>query len=304
MKTTLLTILVIYIFNLGLSNKVASTTKERISHDILSAGNKEPQRLTSRKLTPDKSCFTFDGKVICLNNGISEKKADVNSAGKIITRYTGTNSTGDLNGDGKNDMIVILTQETGGSGTFYYAAVISSENNKYRGSNAVFLGDRIKIKRIEIDKGVAVISYLGHPKNESMASNPTKEFSMKLQFKSGVLSAEPENDSYAGKKWKWDKTVLNNDKIIVPKQKEAFTVIFTDDGKISITTDCNLYSGNCKVEKGKLLLGPLMSTRKYCEGSQEEVFIKFIGEVDSIFIDENNKLILQLKSDGGSMIFN
>ena len=43
------------------------------------------------------------------------------SASRIVTRYFGSEVRGDLNGDGREDVAFLLTQQSGGSGTFFYA---------------------------------------------------------------------------------------------------------------------------------------------------------------------------------------
>ena len=128
---------------------------------------------STRRLKPQKSGFIIDGKLIKLKKGVSEIRIDKSSASKIVTKYTGMNAKGDLNSDSAGDMAVILTQETGGSGTFYYVAVISSKNKRYTGSNAIFLGDRIKVDRVVIEDGAVVVNYLDRNISEPMNEEPT-----------------------------------------------------------------------------------------------------------------------------------
>ena len=96
---------------------------------------------------------------------------------------------------------------------------------------------------------------------------------------------------------------MNNGDVTTPKEIETFSLIFNEEGKIAITTDCNSYNGSYEIVNDKLLLGPLMSTRMHCEDSQEDIFINFINAVDSLLISDDQKLILMLKFDSGSLIF-
>src|SRR3990167_3443169 len=58
--------------------------------------------------------------------------------------YFGNEVKTDLDGDGIPDLAFLLTQESGGSGTFFYlVGAIQTPNNTYKGTHAVFLGDRI-----------------------------------------------------------------------------------------------------------------------------------------------------------------
>ena len=67
--------------------------------------------------------FSIDGESISLVDGASEMLITPGSPLKVVTKYFGNEATGDLNGDGKMDVVFLVTQETGGSGVFYYALV-------------------------------------------------------------------------------------------------------------------------------------------------------------------------------------
>jgi len=200
-------------------------------------------------------------------------------------------------------MAIILSQQSGGNEIRYYASVISSEKGKYKSSNTVFIGDRINVYTLELNNGNIRMEFADLPKEDTMVFAPTVLLSKILKFESGVLSEKQNDISIIGYLWKWEKTLMNNGKSIVPNKENTFSLFFGDDGKIDITTDCNTFSGMHKISDNKLTLGPLKSTRKFCEGSQEDIFIKSLNEVDSWFINEKQQLILQLKFDSRSIIF-
>src|SRR5688572_21718668 len=60
--------------------------------------------------------YRIDDVSVELTNGIAEVEAAPGSASKITTRYFGNEYTTDLNNDGREDVVFLLTQETGGSG--------------------------------------------------------------------------------------------------------------------------------------------------------------------------------------------
>lgn len=105
------------------------------------------------------------------------------------------------------------------------------------------------------------------------------------------------------KTWTWLKTTYNNDTEVTPKNVEAFTLNFNTDGTFSATTDCNSIGGNYSTEDNKISLGEMMSTQMYCEGSQEQEFSSMLREVQSSFFTSKGQLILELKFDTGSIIF-
>lgn len=127
--------------------------------------------------------YIIDGKPIKLTNGLSEIEDTSGSATKIITRYFDNEVTHDLNGDSKEDVVFLLTQETGGSGLFYYVVAALNTENGYVGSHALFLGDRISPQNIHMDEGetamgtnrenVIVVNYFVRQPDKPFTAEPS-----------------------------------------------------------------------------------------------------------------------------------
>jgi len=101
--------------------------------------------------------YTIEGRPITLANGLSEIETTPGSATKIVTRYFGNEVKHDLNDDGREDVAFLLTQETGGSGTFFYFVAALNTPTGYIGSHAVFLGDRIAPQTTHMDEGTTSV---------------------------------------------------------------------------------------------------------------------------------------------------
>ena len=127
---------------------------------------------TTEKSHKDIS-YNIEGESFLLKDGYSEETVLLNSASKIITRYFGNEAVGDLNGDGKEDVAFLLTQETGGSGVFYYVVVALKTNTGYKGTNAIFLGDRIAPQTTEIKDGVLIVNYADRNIDDPMTTQPS-----------------------------------------------------------------------------------------------------------------------------------
>ena len=148
------------------------------------------------KNTPDQSIFdgrnssfTIDGVKVILKIGISEIKI-VDSASKIITRYFGNESYGDLNGDGLEDVAFLITQETGGSGIFYYAVVALKTATSYKTTNAFFIGDRIAPQTTEINTSAKelYVNFAERKPSEPMTTQPSQGATLYLKVTpAGVL---------------------------------------------------------------------------------------------------------------------
>jgi hypothetical protein len=97
----------------------------------------------------------MEGQITTLENGI---------------RYFGNDAIGDLNGDRTEDVAFLLTRSSGGSGTFYYVVVALKTANGYRGTNAMFLGDRIAPQTTEIRNGEIIVNYADRKSGEPMTT--------------------------------------------------------------------------------------------------------------------------------------
>jgi hypothetical protein len=71
------------------------------------------------------------------------------------------------------DAVLFILQDPGGSGTFFYVAAALQKSGMYRGTNAVFLGDRISPQTIKIQKGMILVNYADRRPDEPMAAPPS-----------------------------------------------------------------------------------------------------------------------------------
>ncbi len=104
-----------------------------------------------------------------------------------------------------------------------------------------------------------------------------------------------------GNTWVWQETAYGN-AILIPTNKNKFTITFGTDGKISGTTDCNSYFGSTTFgSDGFIQFGPLGMTKMACVNSQESTFINDLQTVTNYSI--NNTGILVLKKGSTTMYF-
>jgi len=131
--------------------------------------------------------YVIDGKSVKLIDGYSETEVTPGSAVKIITRYFGNELFTDLDGDGDDDVAFIVTQETGGSGTFYYAVAALNTENRYVGSDGYLLGDRVAPQSTNVSpnprhKNVVVFNYADRAPDEPMSTRPSVGKSVYLKI--------------------------------------------------------------------------------------------------------------------------
>lgn len=143
--------------------------------------------------------YIIDGKNVSLKNGVSEVEAMPGSASKITTKYFGNEASGDLNDDGINDAAFILTQDSGGSGTFYYVVAAIKTGDGYIGTNGILLGDRISPQTTEIRNGYLIINYADRAENEPMVARPSIGKSKYLVVENSNLVETPIYIEYPAK---------------------------------------------------------------------------------------------------------
>ena len=123
--------------------------------------------------------FTIDGKSLTINSSTDG------------LTYFGNEATGDLNGDGDEDVAFLVTQSPGGSGTFYYVVVALKTPTGYAGTNAVLLGDRIAPQTLQIKKGELVVNYADRALTDPMTTKPSIGVSKYLHVVDGKLVEKP-----------------------------------------------------------------------------------------------------------------
>jgi hypothetical protein len=105
------------------------------------------------------------------------------------TKYFGNEAKGDLNGDGIPDVAFLVTQQPGGSGTFYYVVVaLGQPEGQYLSTNGVLLGDRIAPQTTEISNGTLIVNYADRNPDEPMVTPPSVAVSKYFTVSGSQLS--------------------------------------------------------------------------------------------------------------------
>jgi heat shock protein HslJ len=268
-------------------------------------------------ISPKHATYMIDGIATTLIDGVATTSARPDSSSILTTRYFGNEALMDLNGDSREDVIFLLTQEGGGSGNFYYVVAALNTETGYIGSHALFLGDRIAPQTTEVSmnpahKGVFVINYADRAKGEPMTAKPSVGVSRYFKLDVNTMQigevaqdfegeADPSRMTLEMTDWKWEQTVNANGVVVTPKKPGVFSLSFKA-GSVSVKTDCNSMGGTYVADDGSLSFGNMMSTMMYCEGSQETEFSAMLGEVVGYRFTSKGELILS-KQGGGTMTF-
>jgi hypothetical protein len=149
--------------------------------------------------------YVIEGQRITLADGLAEAETSPGSASRIVTRYFGNELKTDLNDDGRDDVVFLLTQQRGGSGTFFYAVAALNTEAGYLGSDGYLLGDRIApqttaMSRNPRHKNVIVVDYDDRRSDEPMTAQPSvgKSVFLKLDAETvrwGIVTPDFEGES-------------------------------------------------------------------------------------------------------------
>ncbi len=131
--------------------------------------------------------YSIEGETVVLKNGEYESEAAPGSVEKITTQFFGNEVKADFNADGKEDVAFILTQDGGGTGIFYYVVAALKTDTGYKGTNGIFLGDRIAPQTTEFKNGMIVVNYADRKPGEPFSTDPSVGVSKYLKVTGGTL---------------------------------------------------------------------------------------------------------------------
>jgi hypothetical protein len=90
------------------------------------------------------------------------------------TQFFGNEVQADINGDGLTDVAFLITEQPGGSGTFFYlVGALKQRDGSYIGTQAMLIGDRIAPQTTEFKNGLVIINYADRGPTESMSTKPS-----------------------------------------------------------------------------------------------------------------------------------
>lgn len=163
-----------------------------LSRDTAPASN-QPQVNTPQtnegnfQPNPSNATFTFADGPITLSGGRVERSVEPGSSFIEEIVLLDDIAYGDINDDNREDAVVLLARFGGGSGTFIYVGAYLSGPVTYRGSNTVFVGDRIIPTSLSIQNGIITINYLDRSPDQAFSEEPNVPSSLELVYTNGQL---------------------------------------------------------------------------------------------------------------------
>jgi len=148
--------------------------------------------VTSSVAPPDPSNATFkiERDTVALVNGRAEREAAPGSATKVTTTLADQRVSGDVDGDGRLDTVVVLIYQPGGSGTFFYVAALLNAIGGVTTTPAVVLGDRIKVTGVKLDGRTILVDVLDRTAAQPLTESPSIASIKRFVVDRGALVAQ------------------------------------------------------------------------------------------------------------------
>lgn len=208
---------------------------------------------------------------------------------------------GDLNGDGKDDAVVLLRTSGGGTGVFNDLAVVTDVAGAPELQATWQLGDRVQLRLLEIQEAEVRVAFIEAGPNDPMCC-PGQVHKSVLKLGDGgfeEVRSMVQTASYAlldGSAW----TLLSfADEPIDPVLE--ITAEFAD-GRIAGLAACNNYAAGFEVVDGSAVkLGMAAVTRKLCRDLQmaaEQRYLDALSRVTAFAFADGDLLLL---GDGGDL---
>lgn len=104
--------------------------------------------------------------------------------------------------------------------------------------------------------------------------------------------------------WLWQRTEYSNDTMLAAPDPSTYTISFQADGRLALQVDCNRGTGTYSLNGPQLTIEPGATTLIACgPGTQDRAFLQDLRNVGT-YVFDGEQLVLNLKVDGGNMIFN
>jgi heat shock protein HslJ len=205
------------------------------------------------------------------------------AARPIVSLAPGFRVTGDLDGDGADEAVVVLAQSLGGSGTFNYVAVVKRTAAGVRNLATTALGDRVDVRSARVEAGKLLVSVVRAGEGDAMCC-PGELADLAWTLSAGRL--EPaENarvvgrlslETLAGAEW-----VLRSWNLDEPAPPEPEVTLAYGEGRFTGTSGCNRYTATAKAgdQPGDLTVGPSAGTRMACPDLPSAVEARFLKQL-------------------------
>jgi heat shock protein HslJ len=191
--------------------------------------------------------------------------------------------TGDLDGDGAPEAVVLLAQGSGGSGAFDYLAVVKKTAAGLENVATAPLGDRVQVRSARIEGRKLLVSVVqAGEKDTACCPGELVDREWTLAGRTLTTSASPPQtgrislDTLAGTEWVLGAWGLDAKAPADPEVTLAYV-----GGRFAGKSGCNRYTAAATAgdTPGEVSIGPAAVTRMACPEPQSAVEARFLRQL-------------------------
>lgn len=195
--------------------------------------------------------------------------------------------SGDLDGDGVDEAVVLLTESSGGSGERIYLAAMKGRPGRAENVGTALVGDRVELRSARLERGRVSLEVLQAGEGDAMCC--PGELARRSWALGGGDLVEMETEitgrlslaTLSGLDWN-----LGAETGAASPRGPRPTLSVEEDGSVAGFAGCNRFHGRLEDGEipGSVSAGPLATTRRVCPPEAmetERVFLARLGSVES-----------------------
>lgn len=191
---------------------------------------------------------------------------------------------GNLDADDQPETVIVLVENSGGTGQFFYLAVLDRSNGEYTNIDTATFGDRVDIRDARIDDKTIVLEIVQAGPQDG-ACCPTQLATYRWTLENGQLQEQPVNiegtlslEALRGTTWRLVKFGYEGE----PIEDVEATLSFTEEG-VAGSAGCNQFYGQAEAgeQPGHVRIGPLVSTKMLCGDAQMSVENRYLPKLEA-----------------------
>ena len=187
---------------------------------------------------------------------------------------------GDLDGQLGDEVVVLVSTSTGGSGSFVYVAAFGHRDGRLTPATATLVGDRVKVLALSIaDRRVTLDIVEAGPGDPQCCPSRLARKTYALQGAALVPVAPAAAGSasladLAGTEW----TLRSLDDRPIPPGARPPTLVFDGGTRVSGFGGCNRYTATIEEKTaGALTVGPLATANMACATAAMEIESRYLA---------------------------
>jgi heat shock protein HslJ len=210
--------------------------------------------------------------------------------------------TGDVNGDGSEEAVVLLIMSSGGSGTYNYLAVVGRNGETPVNLGTAGIGDRVQVRSASIADGRIELDVIQQGPGDAACCPSQKARRTWALDDAGLTEVASEItgtlsiEDLLGPEW-----VLTHFDWDEPVPAEPEVTLILEEGRVAGSGGCNRYFTAAVAGEmpGSLALGPVGSTMMACPEEIMALESRYLKALESVvnFSFLAGRLVLSYRGD-------